>query len=221
MCACAAFWRIVSKSCDEIRILNCLFFRIFSSVSFVSLYQTKAQRSGFCLELRSKGAERGMPSPAGRYTRSGLCDEVVGMGFCPQTAFGGEPGHRRLAKCDAGSFVGTSSISLAPPQAAGLVHSAAPPLKIAIALLDCDFVLCTSAQRWLFLLCRAHTRCRGRKPHTAATRASRRGAGALLPDRVDRVDFSHGGKIGTFGTPERDQPLPVAAVDLDQNPVFP
>ena len=56
---------------------------MFSSVSFVSLYQTKAQRSGFCLELRSKGAERGMPSPAGRYTRSGLCDEVVGMGFCP------------------------------------------------------------------------------------------------------------------------------------------
>ena len=64
-------------------MLNCLFFRIFSSVSFVSLYQTKAQRSGFCLELRSKGAERGMPSPAGRYTRSGLCDEVVGVGFCP------------------------------------------------------------------------------------------------------------------------------------------
>ena len=64
-------------------MLNCLFFRIFSSVSFVSLYQTKAQRSGFCLELRSKGAERGMPSPAGRYTRSGLCDEVVGTGFCP------------------------------------------------------------------------------------------------------------------------------------------
>ena len=55
-------------------------------------------------------------------------------------AFGRTPGHRRLAKCDAGSFVGTSSISLAPPQAAGLVHSAAPPLKIAIALLDCDFV---------------------------------------------------------------------------------
>ena len=56
---------------------------MFSSVSFVSLYQTKAQRSGFCLELRSKGAERGVPSPAGRYTRSGLCDEVVGVGFCP------------------------------------------------------------------------------------------------------------------------------------------
>ena len=90
-------------------------------------------------------------------------------------AFGRTPGHRRLAKCDAGSFVGTSSISLAPPQAAGLVHSAAPPLKIAIALLDCDFVfLRTLAQRWLLHRCCAHTRCRGRKPHTAATRASRR-----------------------------------------------
>ena len=99
-------------------MLNCLFFRIFSSVSFVSLYQTKAQRSGFCLELRSKGAERGMPSPAGRYTRSGLCDEVVGVGFCPQTAFGRAPEHRRLAKCDAGSFVGTSSISFASAQSA-------------------------------------------------------------------------------------------------------
>ena len=98
----------------------------------------------------------------------------VGAGFCPQTAFGREPVRRRLAKCDAGSFVGTSSISLAPPQAAGLVHSAAPPLKIAIALLDCDFVLCMSVQRGLFLPRRTHTRCRGRKPHTAVTRASRR-----------------------------------------------
>lgn len=89
-------------------------------------------------------------------------------------AFGGEPVDRRLAKCDAGSFVGTSSISLAPPQAAGLVHSAAPPLKIAIALLDCDFVLCTSAQRGLLLHHCAHTCGLGRKPHTVATRASRR-----------------------------------------------
>ena len=100
----------------------------------------------------------------------------VGVGCCPHNRhLAGQPGHRRLAKCDAGSFVGTSSISLAPAaERAGLVHSAAPPLKIAIALLDCDFVLCTSVQRGLFLLCRAHTRCRGRKPHTAATRASRR-----------------------------------------------
>ena len=114
-------------------MLNCLFFRIFSSVRMKWVWASA------------------------RYL-----------------AFGRTPGHRRLAKCDAGSFVGTSSISLAPPQAAGLVHSAAPPLKIAIALLDCDFVfLRTLAQRWLFLSRRARTRCRGRKPHTAATRGSR------------------------------------------------
>ena len=155
-----------------------------------------------------------MPSPAGRYTRSGLCDEVVGMGFCPQTAFGRKPVSRRLAKCDAGSFVGASSISFASARARKLIHSAAPPLKIAIALLDCDFVLCTSAQRWLFLLCRAHTRCRGRKPHTAATRASRCGAGVRHTRRVDCADCFHGWKIGTIGTFERNPPLAVAAVRL-------
>ena len=42
----------------------------------------------------------------------------VGTGFCPQTAFGREPVDRRLAKCDAGSFVGTSSISFASAQSA-------------------------------------------------------------------------------------------------------
>ena len=135
-------------------------------------------------------------------------------------AFGGEPGHRRLAKCDAGSFVGTSSISLAPPQAAGLVHSAAPPLKIAIALLDCDFVLCTSAQRWLLSRCCAHTRSLSGKPHTAATRASRRAAGARHTRRVDSADCFHGRKIGTIGTFERNPPFAVAAVGIRQNPVF-
>ena len=55
-------------------------------------------------------------------------------------AFGREPVRRRLAKCDAGSFVGTSSISFASARARKLIHFAAPPLKIAIALLDCDFV---------------------------------------------------------------------------------
>ena len=126
------------------------------------------------------------------------------MGFCPQTAFGREPGHRRLAKCDAGS----SRTGGFFPAASGILCAASGLAR-------------TLAQRGLFRLRRAHTRSWGAKPHTAATRASRRGAGALLADRVDRVDFSHGGKIGTFGTPERDQPLSVAAVDLDQNPVFP
>ena len=119
---------------------------------------------------------------------------------------------RRLAKCDAGSFVGTSSISLAPPQAAGLVHSAAPPLKIAIALLDCDFVFFAHVGATLAFPV---------APRTAATRASRRGAGALLADRVDRVDFLHGGKIGTIGTFEGNPPFAVAAVGIRQNPVFP
>ena len=91
-------------------------------------------------------------------------------------AFGREPVRRRLAKCDAGSFVGTSSISLAPPQAAGLVHSAAPPLPTEPASLGFSWleIARTSAQRWLFPLCRAHTRGLLGKPHTAATRGSRR-----------------------------------------------
>ena len=154
-------------------MLNCLFFRIFSSVRMKWVWASA------------------------RYL-----------------AFGRTPGHRRLAKCDAGSFVGTSSISLAPPQAAGLVHSAAPPLKIAIALLDCDFVLCMSVQRGLFLPRRTHTRCRGRKPHTAATRASRHGAGARHTRRVDRADCFHGQKIGTIGTFKGNPPFAVAAVRL-------
>ena len=54
-------------------MLNCLFFRIFSSVRMKWVWASA------------------------RYL-----------------AFGRTPGYRRLAKCDAGSFVGTSSISLAP-----------------------------------------------------------------------------------------------------------
>ena len=80
-------------------MLNCLFFRIFSSVRMKWVWASA------------------------RYL-----------------AFGRTPGHRRLAKCDAGSFVGTSSISFASARARKLIHFAAPPLKIAIALLDCDFV---------------------------------------------------------------------------------
>ena len=151
-------------------MLNCLFFRIFSSVRMKWVWASA------------------------RYL-----------------AFGRTPGHRRLAKCDAGS---SRTGGFFPPRRgfSALDWRIAP-------VFSC--VARTSVQRGLFRLRRAHTRSWGAKPHTAATRASRRGAGALLPDRVDRVDFSQGGKIGTFGTPERDQPLSVAAVDLDQNPVFP
>ena len=140
-----------------------------------------------------------MPSPAGRYTRSGLCDEVVGVGCCPQTAFGGQPGHRRLAKCDAGSFVGTSSISLAPPQAAGLVHSAAPPLKIAIALLDCDFVFFFA--RWRNVgFCTAAA-------HTLAGWAENRTQRRHAPHGALRVLDTPAGSIGAiFSTVGRSAP---------------
>ena len=72
----------------------------------------------------------------------------------------------------------------------------------------------TSAQRRPLLCCCTHTRSQGRKPHTAATRASRRGAGARHTRRVDCADYFHGWKIGTFGTLERNPPLAVAAVRL-------
>ena len=78
-------------------------------------------------------------------------------------------------------------------------------------------ILCflrTSVQRWFLLCHRAHTRSRGRKPHTAATRASRHGAGARRARRVDCADFFHGQKIGTFGTLEGNPPFAVAAVRL-------
>ena len=78
----------------------------------------------------------------------------------------------------------------------------------------------TSAQRWLFPLRRAHTRSRGAKPHTAATRASRRDAGARHTRRVDRADCFHGQKIGTIGTFKGNPPFAVAAVGIRQNPFF-
>ena len=144
-------------------MLNCLFFRIFSSVRMKWVWASA------------------------RYL-----------------AFGREPGHRRLAKCDAGS---SRTGGFFPAAAGNSLHCSGTHPHVGAA--------------WAFLLRRAHVRSRGAKPYTAATRASRRGAGVLPADRVDRVDFSHSGKIGTFGTSERDQPLSVAAVGLDQNSVFP
>ena len=79
----------------------------------------------------------------------------------------------------------------------------------------------TLAQRWLFPLRRAHTRCRGRKPHTAATRASRRAAGARHTRRVDRDDFFRGGKIGTNGPFQADEALSVALSERYENTGLP
>ena len=70
----------------------------------------------------------------------------------------------------------------------------------------------TLSARWRnvgFSRCAAHTRSLGRKPHTAATRASRRTAGARYASRVDRVDFFHGGKIGTIDPFQADEALAV------------
>ena len=202
-------------------MLNCLFFRIFSSVSFVSLYQTKAQRSGFCLELRSKGAERGMPSPAGRYTRSGLCDEVVGVGFCPIFGIWQDAGIPATSQMRCW-LLRRHKLHIPRPAASGRsrpFRCASSQNRNRVAgLRFCYFR--TSAQRGLLLCCRAHIRSRGKKPHTAATRASRRGAGARRTHRGDCADCFHGQKIGTIGTFKGNPPFAVAAVGIRQNPFF-
>ena len=79
----------------------------------------------------------------------------------------------------------------------------------------------TSAQRGLLLCCRAHTRSQGRNPHKAATRGSRRGAGAWRTRRVDRDDFFHGGKIGTIDPFQADEALTVALSERYGNTVLP
>ena len=152
-----------------------------------------------------------MPSPAGRYTRSGLCDEVVGVGFCPQTAFGREPVRRRLAKCDAGS---SRTGGFFPPRRGftALGWRIVPVFSR---------VARTSAQRGAVWHTRAHTRSLLRKPHTAATRASRCAPGVRHTRRVDRVDFLHGGNIGTIDPFQADQPLSVTLSERYENAVFP
>ena len=79
----------------------------------------------------------------------------------------------------------------------------------------------TSAQRGAVWHTRAHTRSLLGKPHTAATRASRRAAGARHTRRVDRGDFFHGGKIGTIDPFQADQPLSVTLSERYENTVFP
>ena len=87
-----------------------------------------------------------------------------GAGFCPQTAFDREPGHRRLAKCDAGS---SRTGGFFPPR-----RGFSAVGRRIVSAFFC--VARTAAQRGLLLCCRAHTRSLPGKPHTAATRASRR-----------------------------------------------
>ena len=151
-------------------MLNCLFFRIFSSVRM-------------------------------KWVRASARFE----------AFGKASGHRRLAKCDAGS---SRTGGFFPPQR----DFSALSWCIAPAFFH---IARTSAQCGLFPLCCAHARRWGRNPHTAATRASRRGTGARRARRVDCADLFHGRKIGTIGTFEGNPPFAVATVGICQNPVFP
>ena len=106
---------------------------------------------------------------------------------------------------------------LAPPEREDFSRCGGVPLRFESAIFRVDR---TSVQRGLFLPRRTHTRCRGRKPHTAATRASRCGAGVRHTRRVDRADCFHGQKIGTIGTFKGNPPFAVAAVGIRQNPFF-
>ena len=151
-------------------MLNCLFFRIFSSVRMKWVWASA------------------------RFE-----------------AFGREPACRRLAKCDAGS---SQTGGFFPPRRG----FSALDRRIVSAFFC---VARTAAQRWLLHRCCAHTRSLLGKPHTAATRASRRGAGARHTRRVDRADYFHGRKIGTIGTFDRNPPFAVATVGIRQNPIFP
>ena len=107
---------------------------------------------------------------------------------------------------------------LAPPKREDFSRRGGDSLRFEPALFG---VACTLAQRWLFPLRRTHTRCRGGKPHTAATRGSRCGTGSLPADRVDRVDFFRGGKIGTNGPFQADEALSVALSERYENTGLP
>ncbi len=136
-----------------------------------------------------------------------MCSPIVdkvGLGFCPKT----------VRKAGSGVAADQTNAMLALPlredfSAAAWILCATPGLAR------------TLAQRGALWHSCAHIRSRGAKPHTAATRASRRGAGSLPAGRVDRVDVSHGGKIGTIGPFQANQPLSVALSERYQNAVFP
>ena len=100
---------------------------------------------------------------------------------------------------------------LAPPEREDFSRRGGASLRFEPALFR---VARTSAQRGALRHSCAHTRSWGKKPHTAATRASRRAAGARHTRRVDRADCFHGQKIGTIGTLEGNPPFAVAAVRL-------
>ena len=101
---------------------------------------------------------------------------------------------------------------LAPPEREDFPRRGGASLRFEPAFFR---VARTSAQRGAVWHTRAHTRSLLGKPHTAATRASRRAAGARHTRRVDRGDFFHGGKIGTIDPFQADQAFSVALSKRD------
>ena len=55
-------------------------------------------------------------------------------------------------------------------------------------------------------------------PHTLPSQ--RHTMGALYDGRVDRVDFSDPGKIGTIGTVQLDEAFPITSTDRSHNTRF-
>ena len=151
-----------------------------------------------------------MPSPAGRYTRSGLCDEVVGTGFCP--IFG--------IWQDAGTPA-TSQMRCWLLPNGRIFPAVAGILCVGLAYCTCIFLRCPHVgATWAFSAALHTHSLSGLKAAHAATRASRRGAGARHTHRVDCADCFHGQKIGTIGTFKGNPPFAVAAVGIRQNPFF-
>ena len=127
-------------------MLNCLFFRIFSSVRMKWVWASARKwGAGLC-----PGVWQGAGC-AGDQTNAMLAPPKGGK-IPPQAPYPLLPRERE-----------SSSISLR------LLSKSQSRCWIAILCF-----LRTSAQRWLFPLRRAHTRRLGKKPHTVATRASRR-----------------------------------------------
>ena len=110
---------------------------------------------------------------------------------------------------------------LAPPEREDFSRRGGASLRWVGALRLRFFALPPRWRNVGFSCCAVHTpRSLLGKPYTAATRASRRGAGARHTRRVDRADCFHGQKIGTIGTFKGNPPFAVAAVGIRQNPFF-
>ena len=103
---------------------------------------------------------------------------------------------------------------LAPPEREDFSRRGGVSLRWAGVLRLCFLVLPARRRNVGLYGTRVHTRSLLGKPHTAATRASRCGAGVRHTRRVDCADCFHGWKIGTIGTFERNPPFAVAAVRL-------